>query len=236
MSKATQPLRAFRFHGRSFLALVLKPEPPTSRWLAEADKWISRSPGFFTGKSVVIDVAGLSLTKRKFARLIADLKARDISILGVEGADPSWLEDGLPPLLTRAAASAPPDAVEAPASPTPSPAVSPPAPSSMLIEGPVRSGQSILFPSGDITVVGSVASGAELVAAGSIHVYGTLRGRAIAGAYENASARIFCRHLEAELLAINGYYSTAEDLEPQLRKKPMQAWLEDEAVKLAALD
>ena len=105
----------------------------------------------------------------------------------------------------------------------------------MLIEGPVRSGQSILFPSGDVTVIGSVASGAEIVAGGSIHVYGALRGRAIAGFNENPDARIFCHRLEAELLAINGYYSTAEELEPKLRQRSVQAWLEHDAVKLVAL-
>ena len=69
-----------------------------------------------------------------------------------------------------------------------------------------------------MTVVGSVASGAEVVAGGSIHVYGTLRGRAIAGSTGNADARIFCRKLEAELLAIDGLYRTADDMEPRISR------------------
>ena len=76
----------------------------------------------------------------------------------------------------------------------------------------MRSGQSVIFPEGDVTVLGSVGSGAEIVAGGSIHIYGTLRGRAIAGATGNARARIFCRKLEAELLAIDGLYKTADDM------------------------
>ncbi len=234
MSEVTQPSCTFRFHGRSFLAMVLKPGVPIAEWLAEADKWIARSPKFFSGKPVVIDVTGLSLTKRDFEGLMSGLMIRDIKILGVEGADPSWLGNGLAPLLTRAAAAEKSEE----AGPTESPAPNANAtaePSSMLIEGPVRSGQSILYPSGDVTVVGSVASGAEIVAGGSIHVYGALRGRAIAGFNENPEARIFCHRLEAELLAINGYYSTAEELEPQLRKRSVQAWLEHDAVKLATL-
>ena len=86
----------------------------------------------------------------------------------------------------------------------------------MLIESPIRSGQSVIFPYGDVTVLGSVASGAEIVAGGSIHIYGTLRGRAIAGSTGNARARIFCSRNEAELLAIDGYYQTAEDMDPNL--------------------
>jgi len=214
--------------------MVLKPGVPIAEWLAEADKWIARSPKFFSGKPVVIDVTGLSLTKRDFEGLMSGLMIRDIKILGVEGADPCWLGNGLPPLLTRAAATEKSEEADSTDSPAPN-ANATAEPSSMLIEGPVRSGQSILFPSGDVTVVGSVASGAELVAGGSIHVYGVLRRRAIAGFNENPDARIFCHRLEAELLAINGYYSTAEELEPQLRKRSVQAWLEHDAVKLAAL-
>jgi len=234
VSETTQQPYTFRFHGRSFLALVLKPQMPTTEWLAEADKWIARSPGFFSGKPLVIDVTGLSLTKRDFEGLMSGLMIRDIRILGVEGADPSWLGTSLPPLLTRATPAPPSEDVKPACSPPPTSDTTP-EPASMLIEGPVRSGQSILFPSGDVTVIGSVASGAEIVAGGSIHVYGALRGRAIAGFNENPDARIFCHRLEAELLAINGYYSTAEELEPQLRQRSVQAWLEHDAVKLATL-
>jgi septum site-determining protein MinC len=100
----------------------------------------------------------------------------------------------------------------------------------------VRSGQSVIFPEGDVTVVGSVASGAEIIAGGSIHVYGTLRGRAIAGSTGNGRARIFCHRLEAELLAIDGLYKTADDMEPKLRGRAVQAWLDGDAMVLAALD
>ena len=77
-----------------------------------------------------------------------------------------------------------------------------------------------------MTVLGSVGSGAEIVAGGSIHVYGTLRGRAMAGASGNPRARIFCNKLEAELLAIDGYYTTADDIDQGLRGRPVQAWLD----------
>jgi septum site-determining protein MinC len=100
----------------------------------------------------------------------------------------------------------------------------------------VRSGQSVVFPEGDVTIVGSVASGAEVVAGGSIHVYGTLRGRALAGSVGNSSARIFCSKLEAELLAIDGLYKTAEDLEPQLRGQAVQLWLEGDAIVAKTLN
>ena len=106
----------------------------------------------------------------------------------------------------------------------------------MLIESPIRSGQSVIFPFGEVTVLGSVASGAEIVAGGSIHVYGTLRGRAMAGSMGNAKARIFCSRNEAELLAIDGYYQTAESMDAKLRGRPAQVWLEGAALTIATLD
>ncbi|TGU29210.1 septum formation inhibitor MinC, partial [bacterium M00.F.Ca.ET.152.01.1.1] len=87
-----------------------------------------------------------------------------------------------------------------------------PSAGTLMIKAPIRSGQSVFHPHGDVIVLGSVASGSEIVAGGSIHVYGTLRGRAIAGSEGNTSARIFCRKNEAELLAVDGWYTTAEEM------------------------
>jgi septum site-determining protein MinC len=100
----------------------------------------------------------------------------------------------------------------------------------------VRSGQSIVYPDGDVTIIGSIGSGAEVIAGGSIHVYGALRGRALAGAYGNPRARIFCRKLECELLAIDGLYKVADEIGPEWRKKPAMAWLENETVKIKSFD
>ncbi len=87
-----------------------------------------------------------------------------------------------------------------------------------------------------MTVLGSVGSGAEIVAGGSIHVYGTLRGRAMAGVNGNASARIYCQRIEAELLAIDGYYLTAEELDADLRSKPAQARLDGKIMRISPLN
>ncbi len=87
-----------------------------------------------------------------------------------------------------------------------------------------------------MTVLGSVGSGAEVVAGGSIHIYGALRGRAMAGTSGHRKARIFCTRLEAELLAIDGYYRTAEDLDAKLRSKPIQAWLAGETLIISEID
>lgn len=219
------------------MALVLAPEPPITDWLTELDAQIQRSPAFFQGRPVVVDLSALPMRKQDLAALIDDLQQRDIRLIGIEGADPAWLGSeawGLPPLMTG---SRPAGMIEVPdgaQAAAPSTEARPAA--SLLLDRPVRSGQSVIFPEGDVTVVGSVASGAEIIAGGSIHVYGTLRGRAIAGSTGNGGARIFCHRLEAELLAIDGLYKTADDMEPKLRGRAVQAWLDGDAMVLAALD
>lgn len=302
MTIATRPPRhSFRFRGRNFLALVLRPEKPLADWLADLDQWLERSPGFFTGKPLILDLAGLGFERSEIVEVLAELGQRAIRILGIEGADAAALDDTLPPLLTggrtsgsvealdaiarkpppaRAAAkpakaapppksaaskaAAPAKAAERDAAAGPAKAADPAPPTkdgdpatptekgeitdlaaavpaipqvpSLLIEAPVRSGQTIINPDGDVIILGAVASGAEVIAAGSIHVYGALRGRALAGAYGNESARIFCRRFEAELIAIGGYYKVTEETETSLRHKPVQAWLSGNDLKMASLD
>jgi septum site-determining protein MinC len=233
MSASQQPATSLRFRGRSFMALVLAPEGPLEQWLAELDRLLARSPGFFPGRAVLLDVTRMPLAKTELARLIADLHGRGVRILGIEGADPDSLGLGLPPPVSG---GRPAGEVEVPEGPAPAAAPKPTAAlPSLLLDEPVRSGQSVVFPEGDVTVVGSVASGAEIVAGGSIHVYGTLRGRAIAGSVGNGRARIYCRKLEAELLAIDGLYKTAEDMGPEFRGRAVQIWLDGESLSMAAL-
>jgi septum site-determining protein MinC len=221
-----------RFRGRSYMAFALTPEPPIVDWLAELDNWIRSSAGFFVGRPVVLDLAGVTLTTSAIAHLIAELGTRNIRIMGIEGSEADKLGPGLPPLLKGGRAAT----VEAVDSASASKPAARKEPSSLLLEVPVRSGQSVFFPDGDVTVLGSVGSGAEVIAGGSIHIYGTLRGRAMAGMSGNRQARIFCSKIEAELLAIDGFYRTAEDLDSALRGRLVQAWLNGEVLMVTAMD
>lgn len=237
----TQP-RPIRLKGRSYLALTLTPELPFEDWLVRLDDLAGRSAGFFLRRPVVLDVEGLEIDRTQLRDLVGKLGTRNVRIMGIEGARPSMLGADLPPAMSggkatgdieEPAAAAPvnespaPTPVESAAEMPVAPLPTAGAPASLVVTQPVRSGQSI-FTEGDITILGSVASGAEVIAGGSIHIYGTLRGRAMAGTLGNAAARIFCRKLEAEMVAIDGFYKTAEDLEPGLRGKPAQFWLEGE--------
>ena len=241
MTKVLTDQRSIRIKGRSFLAVVLSPEAPVDQWLERLDDLAARSAGFFLSRPVVLDVSELSLDKAGLKDLLAALRERNVGIMGIEGVRPSMIEPGMPPSL-KGGKPASDVEVEPVAVVAELPEEKPrtlgeirDVVQSLVINEPVRSGQSIMFPEGDVTVIGSVASGAEIIAGGSIHVYGALRGRAMAGSLGNVSARIFCRKLEAELLAIDGVYKVAEDIDDKLRGQPVQLWLEDDTIKAAKL-
>ncbi|MDH0616283.1 MULTISPECIES: septum site-determining protein MinC [unclassified Agrobacterium] len=241
MTKVLTDQRSIRIKGRSFLAVVLSPEAPVDQWLERLDDLAARSAGFFLSRPVVLDVSELSLDKAGLKELLAALTERNVGIMGIEGVRPSMIEPGMPPSLKggKPASDVEVEPVVAAAElPEEKPRISGEVRAvvqSLVINEPVRSGQSIMFPEGDVTVIGSVASGAEIIAGGSVHIYGALRGRAMAGSLGNVSARIFCRKLEAELLAIDGVYKVAEDIDDKLRGQPVQLWLENDTIKAAKL-
>lgn len=229
-----------RFRGRSFLAMVLAPVPPIAEWLAELDALKARAPAFLTVRTLILDVTGLRFDRSDLADLIGELNKRAITILGIEGIGPTSLGPGFPPPLTGGKPAddmAVPDAGAAPAAPVAAAAANPSARArSLVLDAPVRSGQSIQHLDGDVTVMGSVASGAEVIAGGSIHVYGALRGRAIAGAVGDPGARILARKFEPELIAIDGLYKIADDLDGTRRGLAVQARLDGDTIVLSGLD
>jgi septum site-determining protein MinC len=227
------PRPSLTFRARSYMAFVFAPQPPIADWLSDLDATLERSKGFFAGHPVALDLSTARLSPAAIAQLVADLESRNIRVLGIEGIEPVGGEARLPPVLRGRGAQD----VELP-EPAPAAATSTkkPQPASLLIDNPVRSGQSVVFIDGDVTILGAVGSGAEIIAGGSIHIYGTLRGLAMAGAAGNARARIFCHRFEGELLAIGGQYKTADEIEEGLRRGPVQAWLDSDTLKISAMN
>ncbi|MGW9232229.1 septum site-determining protein MinC [Pseudorhizobium sp. NPDC055634] len=237
MTKVLTDARSIRIKGRSFLAVVLSPDLPLDEWLTRLDDLASRSAGFFLGRPVVLDVTDLDIDRAQLKELLAAFADRNVSIMGIEGARPSLLGPGMPPGLKGGRPVSEDSMAKEPAVETPAGKVAPeiirevrPPLQSIIVREPIRSGQSVIFPEGDVTVIGSVASGAEVIAGGSVHIYGALRGRVMAGSVGNSSARIFCRKLEAELLAIDGIYQVAENMAANLKGQPVQLWLENDTI------
>ena len=223
------------------MALVLTPAPGLRDWLTALDEQMTRSPGFFDGRAVILDLTLLPPDEPEMSGLMGALTVRGVNIVGTEGAHPAWTGLGVPSLPATARPLrmfAVPDATESPPQPAQPPPALPPivGPASLLLDRPVRSGQTVEFERGDVTVVGAVASGAEIIAGGSIHVYGPLRGRALAGGSGGIDARIFCARMEAELIAIGGVYLTADQVPKSFRGRAIQARLEQQAILLLPLD
>jgi len=242
MPNETLSLPTVLIRGRSFLALIVAPELPLEDWFAALDQQMQRSSGFFGGRPVIVNFSAALGGEEGPEAILDALDERELRLVGVEGIDPALLAgtrwERMPMLgpgrEVRAESWGERPAPEhAHAAPAP---VAAPLPASLLVDRPVRSGQSIIFEDGDITVIGSVASGAELIAGGSIHVYGALRGRAIAGLKVGAAARIFCSKLAAELVSIDGLYGTPEHWGENLQGRAVQILRDQGALRLLPLD
>ena len=105
----------------------------------------------------------------------------------------------------------------------------------LVLRTPLRSGQVVYAEQCDAVVLAPVNAGAEIIADGHIHVYASLRGRALAGAHGNEDARIFCRSLDADLVAIAGCYLRADEIPEQRRGKPAQIFLENGKLVVAEM-
>jgi septum site-determining protein MinC len=108
-------------------------------------------------------------------------------------------------------------------------------PLNLTVRQPVRSGQVVYAPGGDLIVLAAVSSGAELIADGNIHVYAPLRGRAVAGAHDNADANIFCMSLQAEFLSIAGHCMTSDEIPDAQRQKPARVHVRDHQLVVTSL-
>ncbi len=245
MNAAVGRNTAIPFGARSLLAFVLEPKVPLADWLESLDEWLARSPNFFSAKPVMLQMAGVEISLKEYRDLLGQLARRHIRVMAVENSSRVLVGPHLPPVVAGGRVIAPEKMLDAAADPSPATQAAPvePAPSpappalaeSLFHEGALRSGQRIVHLEGDVTVLGRVASGAEIVAGGSVHVYGAMQGRAFAGVSGPEGARILCRESRAELLSIGGAFVTAEDMDPKLEGLPVEARLEGGRVKLRAL-
>lgn len=124
--------------------------------------------------------------------------------------------------------------------PAPAPAAPPPEPEvfsapTLMHHQPVRSGQRLYARHRDLIVTSVVGAGAEVIADGCVHIYGALRGRAVAGARGEVTARVFCQEFQAELVSIAGVFRVFETIPAELAGKPVQAWLDGDDLRFARI-
>lgn len=219
----TAAATATRLQGGIFTLMVVKIADPYDPLLErEIGEQVAMSPAFFAQAPVVLDLKdSLGCTAAADFTALKEMLARhQLVVVGVQNASALQLRAAQAAALP-ALKSANGNARRA----TPE-RVAPPRPK--LVTQPVRSGTQVYAKGTDLIVVAPVSAGAEVIADGHIHVYGALRGRAIAGAAGDQSARIFAQRLEAELVSIAGRYLVSDAIAPELMQQPAQVALIDD--------
>ncbi|MFH5773451.1 septum site-determining protein MinC [Paracoccus sp. NGMCC 1.201697] len=242
-------VKPVQIRGRFFTAVALHLSGPADRdFLAALDAKLHQTPLFFENAPLVIDLEhaqGLD-GEREMVALASEMRSRRLSVFGIQNGSPAQVaaaaKAGLIALpggrnvpLDRVTRTERPSVNAAAAATTPEVEKEAAQPITRTITQPIRSGQTVFADRGDLIVLGPVSSGAEIIAAGNIHVYGRLRGRALAGVNGDTSARIFCHSLDAELLAIAGLYRTSENLGADIPREHVQVCLEGEKLRVLSL-
>ena len=211
--------------------------PDRIRQLLEAK--VAQAPQFFNCAPLVLNVERLSEIP-DFEQLRELVESEDFVLVGITGARDEAMKTaakaaGLAVMVSGKSRKADPE----PAAPAPDPVeaaqvapVQAPMEPSKVHVGPVRSGQQIYAAGTSLVVLGSVSPGAEVIADDSIHIYGALRGRAIAGAKGNPLARIYCQQLQAELLSIAGTFQLSDALPAGLIQEPVHIRLDNEQLRI----
>ncbi len=208
---------------------------------------IRQAPGFFRDLPLVIGLDRFegNPADLDFFQLIGSCRTHSIQVLGVKGggedmrrlarnASLAWLP---PESARRGRSEATQEGNTEDGESGTGELASEPAEgrSGRLVTLPVRSGQQVYAPEGDLIIMAPVSAGAEVLAAGHVHIYGPLRGRALAGVHGDTSASIFCQSLEAELVSIAGHYKISEDLQNNCWREPAQVALRDEVLTVGPL-
>jgi septum site-determining protein MinC len=231
MSENITKTQAFKLKGRLFTFTVLQvldiDKEQVARQFAET---VLKAPKLFERTPVVFDLSVVNQLEVDLAGLVDVARGYGMIPVAIQGGSP--LQETLAQCQGLAILNASP-AHDKPLLEQPTEAVTPETPHNKLITLPVRSGQQVVAKGGDLVIVSPVSHGAELLADGSIHVYGALRGRALAGISGDLNARIFCQSLDAELVSIAGFYRLSDAIEPITG--PCQIYLVDEHIVIEPL-
>ncbi|MFQ2528514.1 septum site-determining protein MinC [Aeromonas caviae] len=213
--------------------------PARIRQLLEAK--VAQAPQFFNCAPLVLNVERLEAIP-DFEQLRELVESEDFVLVGITGARDEAMKTaakaaGLAVMVSGKSRKAEPEPTPPlpepkPVEAAPVPPVPAPVEASKVHVGPVRSGQQIYAAGTSLVVLGSVSPGAEVIADDSIHVYGALRGRAIAGAKGNPKARIYCQQLQAELLSIAGTFQLSDALPAGVIQEPVHIRLDNEQLRI----
>lgn len=243
---------AIEFKSSSFtVPALLLHSNDMSEVLAKLQQKLQQAPEFFKNSPILLDIQAINSqgSNVNIADLIKLIRSVALIPVGLRGGsfeqNQIALKMGVPiqsihtaahdhEKLTLPEPSTEPQAITVTPPETSLPVEAENSAESILITTPIRSGQRV-YASGDLVILAQVSAGAEIMAEGNIHVYGSLRGRALAGVQGNPEARIFCFDLQAELISIAGNYKVSDDLDKSMQHKPVQIYLQDHALIIKEL-
>lgn len=237
----------FQLRGQSMTIMVLKLfNAADPNLFAMLGAKIGQAPNFFRHAPVVLDLTDCPGATVNFSVLIPGLKKLGLLPVGIQGgpvdiqsaaatAGLGVFRTSRPQQASQSALTIEQEQQRPQAAAQPAMSEESGLTNTLIITEPVRSGRQIYAARGDLVVLAPVSAGAELLADGSIHVYSSLRGRALAGLSGDPNARIFTHGLEAELISIGGLYRVAEDIEPAARGKACQIYREGNSLKIRPL-
>ncbi|MBU2979246.1 septum site-determining protein MinC [Alteromonas sp. C1M14] len=243
----------FRMKGTTLTSIVLEViqfEPDEFETQLAAK--VASAPHFFTRSSLIIHL-GIALSATEFELLVVLCRRQGLQPMAVKGitdalkgvindlgmadisqsklSDKALTPKSEKPSETSESSNRDDNVTAAPINKATSEPVKP----AKMVSRPVRSGQQVYAEGCDLVIIGAVSEGAEILSDGNIHVYGTLRGRALAGVKGNTAARIFCHTMEAELVSIAGRFVMQENIQQQCWKQPAQAYLHEDALVVEKL-
>jgi len=196
---------------------------------------VDQAVDFFHNAPVVIDLKEVAATEAdvEFPLLVGLMRGYGIIPIGVRGGTEAQNAAAEAMELAVLADRSPRkrEAPRRPSVPAPvKPALRPQG--TKVVERPIRSGQRVYAPEGDLIILAQVSSGAEVMADGNIHIYAPLRGRALAGVKGNLDARIFCQNLQAELVSVAGHYRISENIDEQIKGRSVQIHLQERTLHI----
>ena len=237
-TRAAEPVGELKFGQVGVANLKIRSVDPEAL-RAELAAKVEAAPQLFARAPVLLDLGALPDTPPAVVvdALLAAVRGAGMCPIGLAygTADNDALARALDvPVIAKFRASFERAAAAAPEK-TKSAEIPAPPERALLHSQPVRSGQQVYARARDLTLTAMIGNGAEVIADGSIHVYGVLRGRALAGAQGDTAARVFCQNFQPELISIAGRYRVFEEVPVELKGRAVQAWLEGESLKFAAL-
>ena len=221
------------------LMSILLHESEIEKISADLAGRVQQAPAFFKNTPVIVDFSPIEIDAtydfNKLFKVIRQQQLLPVAVRGIGDELREKMQAAGVPIVELASTATTDEKKETAEQDDGRGDVTGPGSLARIVDQPVRSGQQCVAKHGDLILLSQISPSAELIANGNIHVYGTLRGRALCGVHGDTSARIFCSSLEAELVSVAGHYKLLEEVPAAVKNRPVQISLQDDQLLIEPL-